>query len=116
MPIPMIDTSINNKTFGPWIRKGMEKGLEKGMEKGLEKGLVKGAQRALHLALKQRFGALPSAIDRQVRKLTAGQAEETSGWRAGPQEPGRTVPGSGEDALAARCGFRHGYGLYSQLR
>ncbi len=67
-----IKTSINDKTFGPWIRKGFEKGLEKGREKGREKGLAL----ATRFVLNKRFGDLPPAISRRLSGLSETQAQQ----------------------------------------
>ena len=64
MPVPMIKTSINNKTFGPWIRKGLEKGREEGL------------RRAVRLQLEKRFGAISPDIDKRLAALSEGQAEQ----------------------------------------
>jgi predicted transposase YdaD len=63
--VPIIhETSIDDKTFGPWIRKGLEKGRQEAFE------------RAIRIQLKKRFGALPSEIDRCVATLSPEQAEQ----------------------------------------
>jgi len=76
-------TSVNNKVFGPWIRKGIEEGLEKGLEKGLQEGVGRGRkegyQRAVRFALKQRFGVLPADVTRRLRTLSERQAERLLG-------------------------------------
>jgi hypothetical protein len=59
MPI-IVKTSINDKTFGPWIRKGM----------------AKGAQRMLRLQLEKRFGVLPAAVDKRLASITETEAEK----------------------------------------
>ena len=62
--VPIIlKTSINDKTFGPWIRKGMAKGA------------AKQAQRMLRLQLKKRFGVLPAAVDKRLASITETEAE-----------------------------------------
>jgi hypothetical protein len=79
----LVKTSLNDKTFGPWIRKGMAKGMEKGMQRGMATGMEKGVQigvqrgteRTLRLLLQQRFGKLPSDISTRLGKLSERKIE-----------------------------------------
>jgi predicted transposase YdaD len=71
-----VKTSINDKTFGPWIRKGMEEGLEKGLEKGREKGRDEGLALATRFVLNKRFGHLPPGISRRLSGLSETQAQQ----------------------------------------
>jgi hypothetical protein len=66
MPV-LVKTRLNDKTFGPWIRKGMAKGMEKGVQRGTE--------RTLRLLLQQRFGKLPSDIRDRLGKLSERKIE-----------------------------------------
>jgi predicted transposase YdaD len=63
MPI-IHETSIDDKTFGPWIRKGLEEGRQEEV------------QEIALLLLEKRFGSVPVAIATRVAALTRAQAHQ----------------------------------------
>jgi predicted transposase YdaD len=75
MPVT-IRTSINDKTFGPWIRKGIEQGEKRGEKKGEKRGEKKAIRRAARIALTRRFGTLPGEVSKRIDKLTEREADQ----------------------------------------
>ena len=75
----MIDL-MENKVFGPVIRKELAEALERGVEQGLQRGRVEGASRILRQMLEKRFGPLPPWAD---AKLASASQETLEAWTLG---------------------------------
>ena len=76
----MIDL-MENKVFGPIIRKeleqALERGLQRGRQEGRQEGRVEGASRILRRMLEKRFGPLPPWAN---AKLAAASEETLEAW------------------------------------
>ena len=72
----MIDL-MDNKVFGPVIRKGLDEALEQGREQGRQEGRVEGASRIFRRLLEKRFGPLPPWAG---AKLASASEETLEAW------------------------------------
>ncbi len=75
--VPLIINLMQNKLYGPKIRKAMKEGYKKGFEQGLrEVGRQQGALKVFSRVLEQRFGPLPASAKRSLSAMSVSQLLE----------------------------------------